>query len=276
MRRCGCATNTVAISGTGTTGTTRADRAHQVLAQRRGRAPALLAREPLEIDAALAAVGAHRDRRTEVDAGVAEAVPLALQHQPQVVRGEGERVPQRARSGPTRGASGSSEQQQGAVLEHAVVVDAQRHEHQVVLAVHAEAAQHVVDHPEARLAHAAVARQAALRGTPPAARRPRSPSRCSARARAGRARPWSCAARSRRPWRGSAPTAARCAPIRPPRTTAPPGRRRGSRRGRSPCSSGGSSRTPRLRRARSSPGPPSRRSRGARGTATARSLRPIQ
>ena len=53
-------------------------------------------------------------------------------------------------------------QQQRAVLERAVVVDADRHEHEVALAVRVEPAQHVVEDAEARLAEASVAREPAL------------------------------------------------------------------------------------------------------------------
>src|SRR5438876_5436895 len=110
------------------------DRLHEVRAERRSLAPALFAREPLEIHAALAAVGAHRNGRAEVDAGVAEAVPLALEHQPHVARHEGERVPERFRATNARRFR-VERAQEAAVLEHAVVVDSERHKHEVVLAV---------------------------------------------------------------------------------------------------------------------------------------------
>ena len=54
-------------------------------------------------------------------------------------------------------------EQQRAVLEHAVVVDADRHENQVALAVRVEGLDHVVEEPELGRAQLAVHRQPALR-----------------------------------------------------------------------------------------------------------------
>ena len=138
-----------------------ADGLHQVLAQRRDCLAPRLAAQFLKIDAARQGVFAQRDRRAEIHAGVAEAVPFALHQQAQVAPGEAQRVPGGAQfAGPA--CHGVGRQEQRAVFQHAVVVQTQRYEKDVALAVEPEGAQHVVDHAQARRAHQPVARQPAF------------------------------------------------------------------------------------------------------------------
>src|SRR5688572_4972920 len=106
----------------------------------------------------LAAILAHGERRAEVHAGIPVAVPLAPQREPQVAADESQegRYGMGARL-PLAG------MQQGAVLEHAVVIDAERHEDEIAIALDPEAARHVVEHAEAWRPHEAIARKPAFR-----------------------------------------------------------------------------------------------------------------
>ena len=138
-----------------------ADLAHQVVAERCHFGLALFARQVVEVDAARRRPRAHRHGRAEVDAGIAKAVPAAAQQQPKLIADEAQRAPQRTPAAGLRG-RGIASQQLRAVFEHAVVVEAERHEHQVALAMRVKAAQHVVEHAKARRTERAVARQPAL------------------------------------------------------------------------------------------------------------------
>jgi hypothetical protein len=100
----------------------------------------------LEVQATQGGVFLHRHGRAEIHAGVAEAVPVALQHQPQIVGDEAQRIPDCPEAaGLVRVRVGR--QQQRAVFQYAVVIQAERHEHEIALAVEPEPAQHVVDNP---------------------------------------------------------------------------------------------------------------------------------
>ena len=152
----------LATSDTGRAGTTRPTSAIRCCPSRSISAEPLLLGQRAEVDAAPGDIVAERKRLAEADAGVAVAVPSPPDPLPQAFadpRREHQWIEGKARAlalgrGGRRG--------QDAVLEHAVVVEADGHEDDVAGPVGVEARDHVAEQPELRRPQRAVARQAAL------------------------------------------------------------------------------------------------------------------
>ena len=181
------------------------DLAHDVLGQPADDLEPLVLVEAAQIAARRRRVAgepvAGGDEPAEIHAGIAETIPAAAQHQAELAEPEGER----GARGEQRAAPRQllvERAQQGAVLEHAVVVQRHRHEDDVVVALGIERFQHVVEQAELGLAQLGRRATARPRDTSPAPRPPRSPCARSAPAPGDRSDCWSCGARSRRPSSG--------------------------------------------------------------------------
>ena len=140
------------------------DRLHQVIGDAGHLALALVLAQVGEAQPVLAAPGAHRHRRAEIDAGVAEAVPVTAHGAAQLGRAERQQRGDGLRAAAARQLRVELAQLR-AVLEHAIVVQAHRQEDQIAapfaLAL-VEFLEHVGQQPEARRAQPAVQGQPAL------------------------------------------------------------------------------------------------------------------
>ena len=119
--------------------------------------------EHAEVDTALLDVLPQRQRRAEAHASIAETIPAAAQ--PQRDMGE-QRLEQDNQVEPVARAAALLDGKRSelqAVLQHAVVIDADRHEYRVARSLRIEARHHVADQAELRGLQFAVARQPALR-----------------------------------------------------------------------------------------------------------------
>ena len=153
----------LATSETGSAGTTRPTSCHQVLPQPLDLGKSLLLGQRAEIDAALGDIAAQRERPAEADAGIAVAVPGAPDPLPQAL-GQNHAASTSGIEGKARALAlgRGGRRREDAVLEHAVVVEADGHEDDVARAVGIEARHHVAEQPELGRAQRAVAREAAL------------------------------------------------------------------------------------------------------------------
>ena len=131
----------------------------------------------VEVDSVPARVRPHRDRRSEVHAGIAEAVPAPPQHEHRLMGHEPEEGRDDMRAGIRIGLRVELVHQE-TILEHAVVVDPHRNEDEVAFAVRVERRQHVADQAQPGLAQTSVAAQVAFGiESPGPPRRPSPPER---------------------------------------------------------------------------------------------------
>ena len=140
--------NAVATSATGKRRHHRAHFRHQHIGEPLdlGEARGLI--ENTEVDTAFLDVLPQRQRRAEAHAGIAEAIPAAAQ--PQRDMGE-ERLQQDDQVEAVARAAAFLQRERTelqAVFKHAVVIDADRHEHSVARPLRVEVRHHVADQAE--------------------------------------------------------------------------------------------------------------------------------